>query len=98
MRNRSSGDGVYVFALVLIIPLIIWDGFVISVIWNWFMPKIFGLVHLSIAQAIGLSIMISILVSRGRNNNEDETLLTLLAPFIYGVIALLTGFIVQMFI
>lgn len=101
MRNKSSGAGMLALAFLLLIPiLIIWDGFIISMIWNWFMPKIFGLVSLSIPQALGLSLMASVLVGRGRDSrSEDEDpMVTILKPFLIGLIALVMGAIVQMFI
>lgn len=100
MRNRSPRAGVVVLVFFLLFPVyIIWDGFVISVIWNWFMPKIFGLIQLSIPEALDLSLMVSILVNRaGRNNEDEEALMTLLKPFGIGILVLLMGFIVQMFI
>lgn len=89
--------------VIMVILLSVWNGLVISVIWNWFMPKIFGLVQLSIAQAIGISLMAGVLVggtgrSKSDNNTDTGTVLRLTVPFLPGLGALAMGFIVQMFI
>ena len=44
-------------AFFITIAIVI-NAFVVSVIWNWFMPVIFGLPFLTIPQAIGISLVI----------------------------------------
>lgn len=106
MRRSSSGTGGAIFsfimpAVIMVVLISIWNGFVISVIWNWFMPKIFGLVQLSIAQAIGIALMTSVLVSgtgKGKSDDDMNAVPALIRPFLPGIVALAMGFIVQMFI
>jgi len=36
----------------------VWGGCVLSVVWNWFMPVIFGLPYLTIPQAIAVAVIV----------------------------------------
>jgi hypothetical protein len=45
------------FPVVLLISTL-WGGWVLSVVWNWFMPQIFGLPTLTLIQAIAASLII----------------------------------------
>lgn len=44
---------------LLIAVCMVFDGFVLSVLWNWFMPAIFGLPVLNIPLAIGFMLVLS---------------------------------------
>jgi len=43
---------------------IIWRGYVLSIVWAWFMVGTFGLPALSVAQAIGVALVGSALTHR----------------------------------
>jgi hypothetical protein len=49
--------------LILGISLIIFNGFVITQLWNWFIVPL-GVISISIAHAIGLSLIIGMLTLR----------------------------------
>ncbi len=45
-------------AVVLMIPLCIWSGFVLATMWGWFIVP-FGMPPLAIAHAVGLTLLIA---------------------------------------
>lgn len=47
--------------LLLIIGHALLNGLALSVIWNWFVPGIFGLPPLGIVQAMGIALIVSYL-------------------------------------
>lgn len=83
---------------VLVIAIMLLRGLVLSVLWGWFAVPIFHLPELSIPQAIGLSILVSMLCYQRDSNSKKETW----EPFVYGTITLLamlgTGYIVKGFL
>jgi len=56
-------------SLVLFVPLIMWDGFVIMKLWNWFAVAV-GAMPIGIALGIGLGLLVNMLV----NQNDSLTL------------------------
>jgi hypothetical protein len=61
----------------------IWTGYAISVIWGWYVVKIFGLPYLPIPAAIGISALISCFKTHRPNEEGKESTtfwLELLAP------------------
>lgn len=70
----SNNKGLEIFGaimlIILIIPIsVILNGFVLSKIWNWFMPYI-GVVEITTPVAIGLSCIPGLF--RNRNVTEKE--------------------------
>jgi hypothetical protein len=60
VKLKSNTDG-WAFSvwLITIVPVTFFRGWVLSVVWNWFIPKIFhGMPVLTIGQALGLSLVI----------------------------------------
>lgn len=73
-------------------------GYVLTYLWAWFMVP-FGLPHLSVAWAIGVSMIVSYLAASNESSNSDSdkgswntVLISLIAPFI----TLLIGYIVHL--
>lgn len=45
--------------LILVIPCVIWSGFVKMTLWNWFIPTWFsGIPKLSLCAALGISLLL----------------------------------------
>ena len=67
---------VVVMLAVVLIPLIalgsIINGYVLRILWGWFIVPIFHLPSLTIAQAIGLSMVVGLLTHRSRNSDGRE--------------------------
>ena len=50
----------------------IWKGYVLTVLWAWFVVPIFGLPVLSLAPAIGISLMVSFLTHQSDATTAKE--------------------------
>ncbi len=69
---------------VMVVSSII-NGFVLSTLWSWFVVPTFGLPELSIAAAIGISLIIRTLTYQDKSNEtkkEDETFSEKIIPAI----------------
>jgi peptidoglycan biosynthesis protein MviN/MurJ (putative lipid II flippase) len=109
MRN-NDGCGVALLALlaipVVVIVSSIANGFALSVLWGWFVVPIFGLPALTIAQAIGFSMVVSFLTYQydDSKKKEDDRSLTeriiylLLMAILRLVIVLAVGAVVHLFV
>lgn len=82
----------------------IWKGFVLSVLWGWFIVPFFGLPELSITYAIGISLifgMVSGSYKPTKTKTEKEALedlgKTVTYSFLMPAFALLVGWIVTLF-
>ena len=100
--KKSSGErNVALFILALIIvPITIWDGFVLKTLWNWFIPAIFhGSPRLGIAQGIGISLVVTFFIHKREKSDEQEsplkrTISVIFDDLMYGAVSLLAGVIV----
>lgn len=67
----------------------LFNGWVTSVLWNWFVPNIFDNVpSLSIGEAIGLSLVISAFIfipTNSRNKDVEDSWALFLATVLVGV-------------
>lgn len=89
-------------ALALVFAGALWSGYVLSILWSWFMAPIFSLPMLSIPQAIGVALVIGYLTKQSKSNlKKDENhesykdwVEMLLSP----AAALLVGWIVKQFL
>lgn len=62
-------------SMALTIPLTIWEGFVISKLWLWFIVPVFALPVLSISTAIGIALVFSILTHQHpRKTGEPDVM------------------------
>ncbi len=99
-----NATGKFVLGLVLLVALSIFGGWVLSILWGWFMVPIFGLVALKLSEAIGLSLVVGALAkSHVPDRNEGESLFAwmldrLFEYVLYGLLLLLTGWVVQHFV
>ena len=55
---------------VIFVP--IYGGWVLSILWGWFMVPLFGLPALSIPAAIGVSLVAALLTHQYRDDKKDE--------------------------
>ena len=81
------------------------NGYVLSVLWGWFMVPTFGLPDLSVAAAVGISLIVRYLTDQHKSSepkNEGETFgekfgtaigIAILAP----LFALFFGWIIHLF-
>ena len=91
------------FLIAMIIPSVMWSGYVLSIMWGWFIVPTFGLPPLQIEVAIGISGIVSFIVPTSdceRKEIDDDgighTVLTgVLKAFGKPAIFLLFGWIVK---
>lgn len=69
MEKIISWLGLGLLALLVAALLGVVTGFPVMLLWNWLMPVIFGLPTISFWQAIGLSVLSSILFKS--NSSKD---------------------------
>lgn len=94
--------GVLIFALI--VPAIIFRGFVLSTLWAWFMVPL-GVIGIGIVNAIGLSVIVGMFTSnlakisdiRKAENPRKALEIFLKMSFGAPAFALLMGFIVHLF-
>jgi hypothetical protein len=89
--------GAIIVVALLMFPLYILKGFVISKLWLWFVVPYFGLEPLSIPLAIGLGMIVSF-VSNPRKENDVKIRDTCLFSILLSLLTLLSGWIVHLFI
>lgn len=96
---------VVMLVLVSGIAAISWllRGYVLSVLWRWFMVPILGLPALSVPQAIGIALVVGMLTHQSHhypeNKNEKTStkVVWVLEPFIAPFATLLVGWIVRQY-
>jgi len=74
--------------LVLWIPLTLFEGWVLSVLWGWFITPVFQIASPTYLQCVGIGIVVSMLTYHPRASNKDDKPWTaagnmFLAPFMF---------------
>lgn len=69
MKNLIEVIGYFILA-VLMIAIVI--GFPLMWLWNWLMPVIFGLPHITFWQAVGLNMIASALFGNKNTTRGDK--------------------------
>lgn len=104
MKSKNA-DGLIgclagIIALILIPLIAILQGWVLTVLWGWFIIPTFRAPELSIAVAIGLTLVIGMFkginIKNAEKSSDDrltEAIATVLMPFVF----LFLGWIVQLF-
>lgn len=87
------------FILILIMS-VMWSGYILSILWSWFMVPIFGLPELSVPAAIGVAIVFGyftrgIKMSAESRKDWAETIST---AFLTPLVFLFMGWIVKSFL
>lgn len=75
----------------------IWRGYVLSILWGWFIVRAFGAPPLNIPLAIGLSLIVGFLTQRLTKKQEDVYFLVMGAS-LGPAMVLLFGWIVTKFL
>lgn len=93
VRNR---DAMLKFLGLCIAPFVaIWDGYVLTVLWRWFVVPTFHAPALSIPAAIGIALIVVMLTHRTRKPEDDpEYGLVLLYGIFVPAVALFWGWVV----
>lgn len=89
--------------LVLLVPSILYSGYVFSTIWSWFIVTTFGLPELSIASALGVAAVVGYLKVKPRDftveelSSESQFARFLVAGLVYPTLALGYSWVVKQF-
>lgn len=75
------------------------NGWVLSLLWKWFIVTTFGLEPLNIAQAIGIAIIVGFLTKNSGDYKKEERqgwemIIPVLGAFVAPFLTLLTGYII----
>ncbi|QQR52604.1 hypothetical protein IPG36_00540 [bacterium] len=86
-----------VLALGFVVVSTLFNGWVLQVMWNWFMPEIFpALPSLSLAEAFGLSLVVAAMMTADSSDDDEDVVDWLIRLVIWGfgrgLILLIVGF------
>ena len=100
-----------IYALVLMFPVLIaassvWRGYVLTILWGWFVVPVFNLPVLNIATSIGFSLLIGMLTLHRTGIEAEKECLSTIArftsvmsvSFLGPLICLIYGWIVTKFL
>ena len=45
--------------LLLLVPSVLWSAYVFTILWSWFMVPIFSIREISMAEAVGIDLLLS---------------------------------------
>lgn len=98
-----SCTGVIAILLVTIVISTIMNGWVLSLLWIWFIVPIFGWPILSITQAIGLGMVVSFLTRHSVKGDEtkdtwDAIATALSGAILHPILVIAVGYIVTLFL
>ena len=87
---------VFGIAVLVMISLYLLNGVALMLLWEWFMVPTFGLPAISMMQAIGIGIIVSIMTMQHIPRNEDEKIEMFKFSFLTPVLATAIGWVVHM--
>jgi hypothetical protein len=90
------------FVAALVALMVIWQGYVLAILWGWFMVPAFGLTPLSVPMAIGVSMVASSFTGKKRSYNEmtdpKKNWQNMVFPFLSPAFALGVGWVVKQYV
>ena len=87
----------FIGLVLLVIVTYLLDGVALKLLWGWFMVPTFGLPTVSLAQAIGISIIVGFLTHQHIPRDDIEQRKLLLYQVVVPILAIFTGGIVHLF-
>ena len=84
------------FSLVIIALLL--NGYVMSVLWEWFIADTFDTVLINIPQGIGIALVVKLLTVDSRFKQTEEHLTVIMSGFFSPLALLGIGYICKMFL
>lgn len=89
----------YLIAIVGIAAgLAVLNGWVLSILWGWFIVPTFAAPALSIPAAMGIAIAVGYMTSSTRGKDDREKWDKIATPFVHPIVALGVGWIVKQFL
>ena len=90
ISNNSNGFFAAGVIVGMVILSVLFSGFVLQVLWSWFVAKTFGLPELNIPQALGLVIIFQAFLPAPKETSS--------VPFISAAMMLGVGWVVHLFL
>jgi hypothetical protein len=77
-NKHSTSDvvGSVLVMLVLLIPMMLLEGFILSQLWVWFIVPVFSLPVLSVGQSVGIMVVVGMITTQITYNVKAEGSLT----------------------
>lgn len=102
-NNTLACFGLVFVAVISVVVSAVMTGWVLSVLWGWFIVPVFSVPHLSVGTAIGLSLVVDILVRQRKSSSEKKELSDIIIEAVsYAILSpllvLFIGWIVKLFI
>lgn len=67
----STVTGAVAIGFLVMLLAALWGGFVVKILWSWFVVPTFGLPALRLIEAIGLSVVVSSIAPRNPQEKPD---------------------------
>jgi len=98
LLNNKGDFKVYKFIGILVLGIIniFLYGFVLSVLWEWFIVSEFGVKTISIQNAAGITLIINLLTSKADQIRNKDTTEIMLMGYLIPVFALGIGWIITL--
>lgn len=71
-KDGFSCLGLSASFVALIVVSVVAEGWALSVIWNWFMPSLFGVTGLSVFQAMGVGLVIRSITGKSSTSSSSS--------------------------
>ena len=84
------------FIFIAFVPMMMWDAFVLTKLWSWFIVPIFLLPQIAVAQAVGLAMIYGVFTWKpyeGKKRDAKETVALMLGSFFTSGWFLLVGYV-----
>ena len=75
----------------------VWDGWILRLLWHWFVSPVFGIRDLRIPEAIGITIITHYLASSPRKSDKG-LMVAMLDAILGSLFILVVGWIVHFFL
>ena len=96
-----SGAGCVILAVAIVVSMLL-DGLVLRALWGWFVVPTFGIPALTLVQAIGIGLIVSLLImtqgTQSTKSFEDQAIDSLGWTIVKPLMFLFLGYIVYLFI
>jgi len=85
------------FSLAIAVPTVMWSGYVLSVMWGWFLVPL-GAPEIGVAHAIGIAGLVAMIAKNSNVSKDDESFIGMLSwVFCKPLITLAGGWVAKMF-
>lgn len=104
MKTSPACFGLFSLTIITIVVSSVMNGWVLSILWGWFISPIFNVPNISVLAAIGLSLVAGMLTTSNSSDGEKrkdttDLIATVLSRAVISpLLTLFIGYIVNVFI